>query len=58
MKIILGSQSENRKQVLAEAGYAFEVMVSHVDEKAIRHENLYELPIRLWNATRDRGDPN
>lgn len=50
MKIILGSQSENRKQVLAEAGYAFEVMASHIDEKAIRHENLYELPLRLARA--------
>lgn len=50
MKIILGSQSENRRQVLAEAGYAFEVMASHIDEKAIRHENLYELPLRLARA--------
>ena len=50
MKIILGSQSENRRQVLTNAGYAFEVMVSHVDERAIRHENLYELPLRLAKA--------
>lgn len=50
MKIILGSQSENRKQVLAKAGYEFEVMVSHIDEKAIRHEDLYELPLRLARA--------
>ena len=50
MKIILGSQSENRKQVLTNAGYAFEVMVSDIDEKAIRHENLYELPLRLAKA--------
>ena len=50
MKIILGSQSENRKQVLTEAGYKFEVMISDIDEKAIRHENLYELPLRLAKA--------
>ena len=50
MKIILGSQSENRRQVLAEAGYAFEVMAPRIDEKAIRHENLYELPLRLAHA--------
>lgn len=50
MKIILGSQSENRRQVLTAAGYEFEVMVPHIDEKAIRHENLYELPLRLARA--------
>lgn len=50
MKIILGSQSENRRQVLIEAGYVFDVMVSHVNEKAIRHEDLYELPLRLARA--------
>lgn len=50
MKIILGSQSENRKAVLANAGYMFDVMVPHVDEKAIRHEDLYELPLRLAKA--------
>ena len=50
MKIILGSQSENRKHVLEQAGYMFEVMVSNIDEKAIRHEDLYELPLRLAKA--------
>ncbi len=50
MKIILGSQSENRKQVLEQAGYAFDVMVSNIDEKAIRHEDFYELPLRLAKA--------
>ncbi|HBV00782.1 MAG TPA: hypothetical protein DEF00_00100 [Candidatus Taylorbacteria bacterium] len=50
MKIILGSQSENRKQVLKDAGYAFDVMVSNIDEKAIRHEDFYELPLRLSRA--------
>ncbi len=50
MKIILGSQSENRKQVLTEAGYTFDILVSNIDEKAIRHEDLYELPLRLSRA--------
>ncbi|MSU56300.1 MAG: septum formation protein Maf [Candidatus Taylorbacteria bacterium] len=50
MKIILGSQSENRKHILTEAGYVFDVMVSNIDEKAIRHEDLYELPLRLSKA--------
>ncbi len=50
MKIILGSQSENRKSVLAEAGYTFDILVPGIDEKAIRHENLYEIPVRLAKA--------
>lgn len=32
MKLILASQSTRRKELLAEAGYDFEVVVSHVDE--------------------------
>ena len=50
MKIILGSQSENRKQVFLKAGYVFDVLISNIDEKAIRHEDLYELPLRLAKA--------
>lgn len=50
MKIILGSQSENRRTVLKNAGYEFEVMVSNIDEKAVRHEDLYELPLLLAKA--------
>lgn len=50
MKIILGSQSENRKSVLTEAGYTFDILVPGIDEKAIRHEDLYELPLRLAKA--------
>ena len=50
MKIILGSQSENRKKVLTEAGYTFDVLVPGIDEKAIRHEDFYELPLRLAKA--------
>lgn len=50
MKIILGSQSENRKQVLTEAGYTFDVLVPGIDEKAIRHEDFYELPLHLSRA--------
>lgn len=50
MRIILGSQSENRRMVLANAGYDFEVMVSDIAEKAIRHNDLYELPLLLAKA--------
>jgi septum formation protein len=50
MKIILGSQSENRRSVLQQAGYTFDVMASNVNEKAIRHNDLYELPLLLARA--------
>ncbi len=50
MKIILGSQSENRRSVLVEAGYTFDILVPGIDEKTIRHENLYEIPVRLAKA--------
>lgn len=50
MKIILGSQSENRKKVLNDAGYAFSVLVSDFDEKAIRRDDYYELPLLLSKA--------
>ena len=53
MKIILGSQSENRKSVLTEAGYRFDILVPGIDEKAIRHEDLYEIPLRLAKAKAD-----
>lgn len=49
MKIILGSQSANRREVLEKAGYQFEIMVPDIDEKAIRHSNFYELPVLLAN---------
>jgi len=50
MKIILGSASENRQKILREAGYEFEVMVSNIDEKAIRNENYFELPLQVARA--------
>jgi len=46
----LGSQSENRKTVLERAGYTFDVLVSGIDEKVIRHDDFYELPLLLAKA--------
>jgi septum formation protein len=43
MRIILGSSSARRKQILQETGLAFEVMVADIDEKAIRHKDPKEL---------------
>lgn len=53
MKIILGSQSQGRQQVLQEAGYKFETMVADVDEKAIRDKNPKKLVLKLANAKAD-----
>ena len=50
MKIILGSQSANRREVLEKAGYQFEIMVPGIDEKAIRHADPYEIPVLLAKA--------
>ena len=50
MKIILGSKSENRRWVLRQARYTFGVMVADVNEKSIRHDNFYELPLLLARA--------
>ena len=47
MKIILGSKSLGRKMVLEKAGYAFDVFVADIDEKAIRSENYEELPLLI-----------
>jgi septum formation protein len=50
MKIILGSQSKWRKNILESMGYEFEVMVSDIDEKVVRSENLRELPLLVARA--------
>ena len=53
MKIILGSSSQGRQEILKEMGYDFEVMAPDIDEKAIRHEDAKELVLRLGNAKAD-----
>jgi septum formation protein len=45
MKIILGSSSQGRRAVLERAGYTFEIMSPDIDEKAIRTDDVYELPL-------------
>lgn len=50
MKIILGSQSKNRKKILEEMGINFEIMSPNIDEKAIRLENPKELVLALARA--------
>lgn len=50
MKIILGSQSKNRKKVLTQMGYEFETMAADIDEKAIRDPDPKKLVLMLANA--------
>jgi septum formation protein len=50
MKIILGSQSNNRKTVLENASYVFEVLPANIDEKAIRIADPEKLVSAISNA--------
>lgn len=49
-KIILGSQSKARREILKQMGYEFEIMPSDIDEKQIRLENPTELTLALARA--------
>lgn len=53
MKIILGSASISRKQILEKAGFVFQVMVANIDEKKIRRDNPKELALAIANAKAD-----
>lgn len=54
MKIILGSKSFGRRQVLEKAGYTFSIMPANIDEKAIRSDNFEELPMLLARAKAEK----
>lgn len=53
MKIILGSQSSGRKNILQKMGYKFDVMAADVDEKQIRFDDPKKLTLALANAKAD-----
>jgi septum formation protein len=53
MKIILGSSSVYRQQVLKDAGIGFEVMKPGIDEKAIRFDDPEKLVLAIANAKAD-----
>jgi predicted house-cleaning NTP pyrophosphatase (Maf/HAM1 superfamily) len=38
MRLILGSSSKYRQQILRDMGFDFEVRVAGIDEKAIRYD--------------------
>ena len=50
MHIILGSQSQGRRELLATMGYTFAVMPAHIDERAIRSEDSGALTLALAHA--------
>ncbi|CAE6008886.1 unnamed protein product [Arabidopsis arenosa] len=49
-KLILGSQSMARKQILAEMGYDFTIVTADIDEKAIRKEKPEDLVVAIAEA--------
>jgi|SRR3989338_246003 len=53
MRIILGSQSKNRADILQEAGFEFDVLPPNIDEKAIRSSDPKKLPALLARAKTD-----
>jgi len=50
MKIILGSSSPRRKQVLEKMGIEFEIISPSIDEKVIRSTDYKELPLLVARA--------
>ncbi|PKA50391.1 hypothetical protein AXF42_Ash013480 [Apostasia shenzhenica] len=52
-KIILGSSSSSRRQILSDMGYEFSVMTADIDEKQIRLEKPEELVMALAEAKAD-----
>lgn len=53
MKIILGSESRGRREIMERAGYVFDVIPAHIDEKAIRFSHPSALTLALALAKRD-----
>ncbi|KAF7829667.1 maf-like protein [Senna tora] len=52
-KIILGSSSKARKNILSEMGYQFTILTADIDEKSIRKETPEELVMALAEAKAD-----
>ncbi len=50
MKLILGSASRWRRQILKEAGFEFVVMAADIDEKKIRHADPVVLALEIAKA--------
>ncbi|XP_019421285.1 PREDICTED: maf-like protein DDB_G0281937 isoform X2 [Lupinus angustifolius] len=52
-KIILGSSSKARKQILSEMGYEFTILTADIDEQSIRREKPEDLVVALAEAKAD-----
>ncbi|ESW28040.1 hypothetical protein PHAVU_003G253800 [Phaseolus vulgaris] len=52
-KIILGSSSNARREILSEMGYEFTIMTADIDEKSIRREKPEDLVMVLAEAKAD-----
>ncbi|XP_037425716.1 7-methyl-GTP pyrophosphatase-like [Triticum dicoccoides] len=53
LRLILGSSSASRRQILAEMGYQFKLLSADIDEKEIRKEKPEELVVALAHAKAD-----
>jgi septum formation protein len=53
MHIILGSQSQGRRELLSAMGYTFTIMPADIDERAIRFEDPGALTLALAHAKAD-----
>jgi septum formation protein len=53
MRIILGSASASRQQILKEMGFEFEVLTADIDEKAIRDSDPIQLTLKIAHAKAD-----
>ncbi len=52
-KLVLGSSSPFRKQILKDAGFVFDVKTADIDEKAIRNKDFKKLVLALGLAKLD-----
>ena len=53
LKLILGSKSPARREILSSMGYEFTVLDPNIDEKAIRSDDPCELVLKLAHAKAD-----
>lgn len=53
MKLILGSTSRSRREILQKLGYKFDIVEPEIDERMIRYENPKELVLKIAHAKAD-----
>lgn len=58
LKIILGSASKGRQNVLKRMGYDFDIMSADIDERSIRHDNPADLVLLIAQAKTNALLPN